>query len=74
MKKNSQLGKKKQKRHCLYFDGASKHNPGKAGPRGIILDPDGKESVTYEWELGEVSNNQEEAYNMLMGTIIIKKR
>lgn len=41
--------RKNQNRHYLYFDGASKHNPGKAGARGIILDPDGKESVNYEW-------------------------
>jgi len=66
--------KKNQRRHCLYFDGASKHNPGKAGAGGIILDPDGKENVTYEWGLGEVSNNKAEAYNLLMRTRIIKKR
>ena len=77
MKRNSQIGKKKnQSRYCLYFDGASKHNPEKAGARarGIILDPNGKENVTYEWGLGQISNNKVESYSMLMGTRIIKKR
>ena len=39
-----------------------------------MLDPDGKENVTYEWGLGQISNNKEEAYILLMGTRIIKKR
>lgn len=47
-------GRKNQNRYCLYFDGASKHNPGKAGAGGIILDPDWKENFTYEWGLGQI--------------------
>ena len=66
--------RKNQNRYYLYIDGASKHNPGKAGAGGIILDPDGKENVTYEWGLGQISNNKAEAYNLLMGTRIIKER
>lgn len=68
------MKKKNQRRHCLYFDGASKHNPRKAGVGGIIFYLAGKENVTYEWGLGEVSNNKAEAYNPLMGTRIIKKK
>ena len=66
--------RKNQNRYCLYFDGSSKHNLGKAGAGGIILDPDWKENATYEWELGQISNNKAETYNLLMGTRIIKKR
>lgn len=63
-----------QKSYCLFFDGASKNNPGKAGVGGIIIDPWGKAMVSYEWGLGETTNNKAEAYNLLMGSRIIKKR
>ena len=66
--------RKNQNRYHLYFDGASKHNPRKAGAGGIILDPNGKENVTYEWGLGQISNNKDEACILLMGTRMIKKR
>ena len=62
--------REKQNRYCLYFDGASKQ----AGAGGIILNLYGKENFTYEWGLGQISNNKVEAYNLLMGTRIIKKR
>ena len=65
--------KKNQNRYCLYFNRPSNHNPRKVGAGGVILDPDGKENVTYEWGLGQTSNNKAEAYNLLMGTRIIKK-
>lgn len=74
MKRKSQIGKKNQNRYFLYFYGASKHYPRKAGAGGIILDPDGKENVTYEWGLGQISNNKAEDDNLLMGTRIIKKK
>lgn len=66
--------KKLRNRHCLHFDGASKNKSGKAGVGGKILDPNGKKIVTYEWGLGQISNNKVEAYNLLMGTRMIKKR
>lgn len=66
--------KKTQNRHCMYFDGASKNNPGKAGVGRIIYDPNGKKITTYEWGLGQISNNQAEAYRLLMGTRLIKKK
>ena len=47
-----------QKRYCMHFDGPSKKNPGKAGAGGIIFDPSGKKIVTYEWGLGQISNNK----------------
>jgi len=69
-----EIWKKNQNRYCLYFDGASKHNLGKAGAGGLILDPNRREIVTYEWGLGKISNNKAEAYNLLMGSRMIKKR
>ena len=34
----------------------------------------GINSVTYEWGLGETSNNRVEAYGLLMGTKILKNK
>lgn len=61
-------------RHCLFFDGASRNNPGSAGAGGILLKLEGNNLVTYEWGLREASNNRAEAYGLLMGTKILKKR
>jgi len=36
-----------------------------AGAKGIILDPKGKQALTYEWGLGIATNNQAEAYALL---------
>ena len=68
------MEKKKQNRFSLFFDGASKNNPRKAGAGGLISDPDGKEIVTYEWVLGETTNNKVEAYSLLLGSRIKNKK
>jgi len=68
------IWKKNQNRYYLYFDGTSKHNPGKVGEGGVIFDPNEREIFTYEWGLGQISNNKTEAYSLLMGSRIIKKR
>jgi ribonuclease HI len=31
----------------LFFDGASKDNPRMVGARGIVVDPRGKNKITY---------------------------
>lgn len=66
--------KENKKRYNLSFDGTSKNNPGKAGAGGIITNLGGKVIVSYEWGLGETTNNKAEAYNLLLGSRIIKKR
>ena len=38
---------KERKIFKLFFDGASKGNPGKAGGGGVIINPDGKVEVEY---------------------------
>ena len=45
---------------CLFFDGASKGNPGQAGGGGIIIEPSGNLYMSYAWGLGYASNNQAE--------------
>ena len=61
-----------QNRHVLYFDGASKKNPGQAGAGGIIKDLQGNLMVSFEWGLGQMSNNKAEAYGLLLGSHIAK--
>ena len=43
--------------YSLFFDGASKGNPGVAGVGGILLDPEGKIEQTYAWGIGCRTNN-----------------
>lgn len=64
---------KEQKRHILFFDEAAKINPGKSGAGGVILDPKGNKIITYEWSLGELTNNRAEEYNLLLGTRLLNK-
>jgi len=46
-----EIWRKLQNTHCFHFDGASKNNMRKVGAEGIIIDPNGKKIVTYEWGL-----------------------
>eukprot|EP00253_Pinus_taeda_P009881 PITA_09881 len=63
-----------QNRPTLFFDGASKNNPGAAGEGGIIKDQNGVPICRYEWGLGEASNNAAEAYSLLLGSTILSKK
>lgn len=56
-----------QGRSILFFDGASKDNPGAAGAGGIIYDPDGKEGNSFAWELGICCNNEAKSPALYMG-------
>lgn len=57
----------------LYFDGASKSNPGQARARGIIVDETGDNICSYEWSLGERTNNNAEALALYQGLLQLKK-
>jgi ribonuclease HI len=54
---------------CLFFDGASKGNPGQAGGGGIISEPFGTIHLSYTWGLGYASNNQAEYLALWQGLI-----
>ena len=41
----------------LFFDEASKGNPGKAGGGGVVINPIGKVEIEYSWNIGHKSNN-----------------
>lgn len=45
-------------RFYMFFDGASKSNPGQAGAGGLIYNANGETILQYEWGLGELSNNK----------------
>ena len=51
----------------LFFDRASKGNPGHAGGGGIIFEPSGNPHLSYAWYLGHASNNQEEYLALWQG-------
>ena len=51
----------------LFFDGASKGNPGMAGGGGVVICPEGKIEVEYSWNIGVDSNNMVEAYGLWQG-------
>eukprot|EP00253_Pinus_taeda_P036126 PITA_36126 len=57
----------------LFFDGASKNNPGAAGAGGIIKNHNGTSICRYEWGLGTALNNAAEVYSLLLGTTILSR-
>jgi ribonuclease HI len=61
---------KKLGEYSLFFDGASRNNPGVAGAGGSLLDPQGNIVTDYAWGLGATSNNIVEAYSLLKGLSI----
>ena len=48
----------------LFFDGASKGNPGRARGGGVVINPRGKVEIEYSWNIGYDSNNMVEAYGL----------
>ena len=65
----SQFGNwmKERKIFKLFFECASKGNPGMVGGGGVIICPEGKIEVVYFWNIGIDSNNMAEAYGMWQG-------
>jgi ribonuclease HI len=58
---------------CLFFDGASKGNPGRAGGGGILLEPTGSSKLSFAWGLGFASNNQAEFLALWQGLTQVVK-
>ena len=52
---------------CLFFDGASKGNPGSAGGGGVIISANGNVLINYSWGLGIESNYIVEFCGLLQG-------
>ena len=53
--------RKKLNMNSLFFDGASKGNPGEAGGGGVLHDPEDNLLLKYSWGLGTETNNMAEA-------------
>ena len=53
--------------YSLYFDGASRKNPGPASFGGVIYNESGEEFDTYYKFIGTATNNVAEYYGLLAG-------
>jgi ribonuclease HI len=62
----------KQSRHSLFFDGAAKGNPGKAGAGGVIKNLEGRMIHSFAWGLGHTSSIQAEAMALFQGLKYLK--
>lgn len=60
-------------RHTLFFDGAAKGNPGKAGAGGVILNPNGETSHSFAWGLGHTTSVTAEALALYQGLKILQE-
>ena len=58
----------------LFFYGASKGNPGKAGEGGVVIDLDRKVDIEYCWNIGYDTNNMAEAYGLWQGLKQLQKK
>ena len=56
----------------IFFDGASKGNPGKAGEGGLIFYPGGNLETSFSWGVGQTTNNQAELYALLKACQLAK--
>ena len=59
--------------HYLFFDGASKSNPGMAGAGGIICNGNGDVLIDYEWGLGTISNNRAKSLALYQGLLQLQR-
>ena len=57
----------------IFFDGASKGNPGISGARGLVYSLDKLLKTKFSWGLGFMSNNQDESYALLKSFQIAKE-
>jgi ribonuclease HI len=58
----------------IFFDGASKGNPGNAGAGGVIYSPDGTLRDCFCWGLGQKTNNQAEILGLLRACLIVREK
>jgi ribonuclease HI len=58
----------------IFFDGASKGNPGAAGAGGVIYSPNGTTRDCFCWGLGQKSNNQAELLGLIKACLIAREK
>ena len=59
-------------RYTLFFDGAAKGNPGKAGAGGVIVNQNGEIIHSFAWGLGHTTSVQAEALALYQGLKILQ--
>jgi len=57
----------------IFFDDASKGNPGNSGIGGLIISPDRADNASFSWGLGININNHVESYRLLKACQIAKE-
>jgi hypothetical protein len=58
----------------IFFDGASKGNPGAAGAGGVIHSSDGSTKDCFSWGLGLKSNNQAEMLGLTKACLLAREK
>ena len=58
--------------NTLFFDGASKGNPGIADAGGVIYDSHGNKQIEYDWGIGRETNNGAEWCALIKGLELAK--
>ena len=61
------------KYHKLYFDGASRGNPGMASLGGVIYNLEGEEMINFKKYIGKATNNVAEYSAVLAGLQVLIK-
>ena len=61
------MAKQKNSWYCLYTDGASRGNPGKAGAGIVLVSPKGEVILKKSFFLGEKTNNEAEYLALWLG-------
>jgi len=61
------IWRKERRLFKLFFNGASKDNPGAAGGGGVIINLEEHKEITCSWSIDFGTNNQAEAYGSLQG-------
>ena len=64
---------KSKNKASIFFDGASKGNPGKAGAGSLIFYPGGKLETSFTWGIGKNSNNHVELFALLKACQLAKE-
>ena len=63
----------KQTTPSLFFDGATKGNPGIAGAGGLIINTEGNSIHRFAWGLGHSSGIQAESLALFQGIKLLKE-
>ena len=58
----------------IFFNGASKGNPGDSRASGLVFSPDSLTNSSFSWGIGSLTNNQAECYSLFMASQIAMEK